>query len=465
MYDLLILGNGAIGSFTAYNIIERCLSSKLKVGIIGHPKRKWGATVAAGAMHAVFAELEEYKNGSLEEQLFSLGLRSRNTFEEIFKLAPHIKTANQTFVYLKQNASEFETRNFGTVKSVASDHGVLKTLQNNTALEVFGEHASKHEEIISLDKEYGFDARELLTYLDFYIQDSGVDILDAKIFNLKQDDVCLAVETNIGTFKAKKIINALGSCSNYVMPLELQSIKQYQGVGTAFIIDKHEQPNSQKGSVIRTVNRGGAQCGIHVVPLKSGFYVGAGNYLASPGEPELRLDTLRYLLGAAASEILPQKLAYEMTGLIIQGNRPRSLDGYPILGETPDNRVVFASAFNRVALTCAPAISDLLTDWLINGKEAFYKYEYWNPNRDPISHVDAKSEFVLSRVSNAIEHALIDNEKGQIALKVQELEAFYERASIEICEAMQFEKDFQVHPDMCGILLDEINNDKAINYE
>ena len=192
--------------------------------------------------------------------------------------------------------------------------------------------------------------------------------------------------------------------------------------------------------------------------MNSGFYIGAGNYLAVPGEPALRLDTLRYLLDMASSEILPQKLAYEMTGSVIQGNRPRSLDGYPILGATSDSRLVFASAFNRVGLTCAPAISELLMEWFLGKQDAFNEYLSWKPNRKPISYEGAKKEFVLSRVSNAIEHALIDNTQDQIDCKAEELGNFYDQASAKIKKTLQFEKDFEIHPDMCGLLLKELDN-------
>lgn len=460
MYDLLILGNGAIGLFTAYNIIERGLSEKLKIGIIGDPQRKWGATVAAGAMHAVFAELEEFKSGSLEEQLFSLGLKSRPTFENIFTKVPRIKTADKTYVYLKHDASEFETRNFNTVRKIASEYSTLINMQNHSTHGIFGEHAKKHAEIICLDREYGFDARKLVKYIDFYINGSGIQSLDADITRVKQYDRFISVETNKGNFKAKKIINALGSRSNDVMPSNLRSIRQYQGVGTAFIIDKHELPSGQSGSVIRTVNRGGAQCGIHVVPLSNGFYVGAGNYVDVPGEPALRLDTLRYLLDMAASEILTQELTYKMTGSVVQGNRPRSLDGYPIFGETSDSRIVFATAFNRVALTCAPAISEILADWLVGENEKLTEFKDWSPNRSPISYVGAKNEFILSRVSNALEHALIENDARQIALKINEFEAFFDHASVEIKKALKFDKDFEIHPDMYGPLLNEVQHGK-----
>lgn len=459
MYDLLILGNGAIGLFFANTLIKRGLDKKLKIGIVGEPTRKWGATMAAGAMHAVFAELEEFQNGSLEQHLFELGLQSRSTFEEIFGKAQHIKTADKTYVYLKRNASEFETRNFQTVMRVSDEHGVRVKIGNDTASEIFGEHANTHEEIICLNNEYGFDARALVNYLSAQIDHSQIDTLDAEIEALNQEDSLISVKTSTGYYKAKKVVNALGSRSNTIMPSDLQSIKQYQGVGTAFIIKKHELASAQKEAVIRTVNRGGAQCGIHVVPLERGFYVGAGNYLAAPGGPELRLDTLRYLLDMASSEILPQKLTYEMTGSVVQGNRPRSLDGLPILGESSDDRVVFATGFNRVALTCAPAISNLLADWLISGKAAFEKYRSWQPDRKPTSYPSSKQEFVISRVSNAIEHSLIENQPDQIAIKVKELEEFYDRASIRIKKYLGFGKDFQIHPDMCGLLLNEINDD------
>ena len=136
------------------------------------------------------------------------------------------------------------------------------------------------------------------------------------------------------------------------------------------------------------------------------------------------------------------------------------MDGYPIFGETSDSRIVFATAFNRVALTCAPAISEILADWLVGENEKLIEFKDWSPNRSPISYVGAKNEFILSRVSNALEHALIENDARQIALKINEFEAFFDHASVEIKKALKFDKDFEIHPDMYGPLLNEVQHGK-----
>ena len=68
-----------------------------------------------------------------------------------------------------------------------------------------------------------------------------------------------------------------------------------QGVGSAIILHEPKKlPKSFNRYVIRTVNRGGAQCGLHTVPRSNDtLYLGAGNYISPPGEKTHRLETIR----------------------------------------------------------------------------------------------------------------------------------------------------------------------------
>ena len=117
MKNVAILGNGAVGTFLAFKFLKQ-LNNNFKVTLFGDQSSLNGATVAAGAMHAVFGELEELKEDSLETIFFEMGLQSRSFYNGLFEKYPHIKTCNDTLVYLKKNASDFELRNFETVKNI-----------------------------------------------------------------------------------------------------------------------------------------------------------------------------------------------------------------------------------------------------------------------------------------------------------------------------------------------------------
>jgi len=54
-YDVIVIGNGAVGSALAYELRRR--DPKARIAIIGPSARKGGATVTAGAMINVWAEM------------------------------------------------------------------------------------------------------------------------------------------------------------------------------------------------------------------------------------------------------------------------------------------------------------------------------------------------------------------------------------------------------------------------
>ena len=84
-----------------------------------------------------------------------------------------------------------------------------------------------------------------------------------------------------------------------------------QGVGTAITINRSTEVEGFANHVIRTVNRGGAQCGIHVVPRSDGvIYLGAGNYVSRPGPAPHRLDTITYLLATLEKDLSSRLDAY-----------------------------------------------------------------------------------------------------------------------------------------------------------
>ena len=117
-------------------------------------------------------------------------------------------------------------------------------------------------------------------------------------------------------------------------------------------------------TVVRSVNRGGAQCGIHYVPRggRTG-YIGAGNYISSDDD-QYRLETLRYLADTAATDILGTEISYRLRAKPVIGFRPRSLDNLPLIGPISKSPEVFVvSGTNRIGLTVAPRIARQCVLW------------------------------------------------------------------------------------------------------
>ena len=228
-----------------------------------------------------------------------------------------------------------------------------------------------------------------------------------------------------------------------------------QGVGTAIIIKSNNYLNRFKNNVLRTVNRGGAQCGLHIVPRSNNeFYIGAGNNITLPGPADHRIETVRYLMNSIEKDLLDQKLAYELTGRFLIGCRPKSIDSFPMIGSLSNNDNIFvATGTNRSGLTWAPAIAEQILCWARN-KPILDLFDGWKPDRNPISYGskdEAIDYFINSRSSAAIEHHLIPNKDSKIIEKNDEL-LKKSNQLLTIINQKQHNNNIIFHPDHWNIL-------------
>jgi glycine/D-amino acid oxidase-like deaminating enzyme len=212
-----------------------------------------------------------------------------------------------------------------------------------------------------------------------------VDLIYASVSKVHSGQVA-KIETDKGIFEASKVVVAAGSNSTALLE-DWDVVPMLQGVGSAYLFQtsKLSMPGIFRNHVIRTVNRGGAQCGFHVVPRKDGFYLGAGNYITLPSESSHRLETLRYLFQTLESELINKDLSYDLVGSLVKGHRPRSMDGLPMIGALEGaNNIFVATGTNRAGLTWAPRISEEVLSW-ISGNEADKLFDNWKPQRNLVS--------------------------------------------------------------------------------
>ena len=231
----------------------------------------------------------------------------------------------------------------------------------------------------------------------------------------------------------------------------------YQGVGTAISISSASF-NYGSDFVVRTVNRGGAQCGVHIVPRADGtHYIGAGNYLAEFDErDDHRIESVRYLTEVAESEIIGRKNTYDMRGKLLLGKRARTFDGWPLFGPlSSDAKIIVASGWNRVGFTLSPLIAKEIVNIIKDDKVNYISG--WAADRDPISF-GSKSEcaefFAASKCANMIEHKLLESGSENYDKKFNELKKLSFLKNKQIVEKLKLPKDFGVHPDLYGLLAD-----------
>jgi len=452
-FDLIVIGNGAIGTFIASDLIMN--NPKMKIAVIGSTLRPNSASAAAGAMINVFAEMEKPFSESMSrnyQKYLNLGINGTlgwTQFLEKNKILEDVLTAKDTLVYLKDGASDFETSNYNEMVRTAQEYEVYQDYSVSDFVRTLSTEHIPIQSVTKLKGEYSIDSNKLLFHLDNLLNENKVLLLNEKATSITSGEK-ISVITDRETYYTDKVVIAAGSeTSNLLKDYAL--VPMLQGVGSAyhFKTTKSFFPKIFRNNVIRTVNRGGAQCGFHVLPKTAGFYLGAGNYITFPGESSHRLETLRYLFQVLEVELIGRELSYELIGKLVKGHRPRSIDGIPMIGEINNNPNIFiATGTNRAGLTWAPCISKMISDW-INGEINNNLDDSWKPDRSLVSFgnpQEAITYFVESRIGAAIEHKLISNDSESINQRKSELKTLGEKFLAETSVRFS-QKDFVLHPD------------------
>ena len=414
MLKIAVVGNGSLGLMAAIELRRNLPEAEITV--IGPADRKFAASTAAGAMANVYAEMEHTSSylTEINERYLEMGkIGSRRWLDFLGDTGgSHCISSKDTFVYLQKNASNFEELNFQAVVKYAKADKVIQELSTKDIDSTFPSRAKLNiQSAIKIIGEFSLSVSDLFSHLDLFAKKIGINFMDSKVNAIHSSE--MVIDTNFGSQKFDRIVVTAGAHSKVVLN-NPSMLTLFQGVGVAMLVNpvRNIEMDKLRKGVFRSVNRGGAQCGIHLVPREGGkFYIGAGNYVSTIQEPTIRLDTIRYLLSTLENDLVGRESAYELTGEFKLGLRPRSLDGFPMIGPLATNPKIFvATGTNRAGLTWAPFIATEMVSW-IEESEASQLIKGWNPEREPIpfgSREDGVDYFVQSRVSNSFEHGLID---------------------------------------------------------
>lgn len=447
-FDIAIVGNGMVGVLTAF-LLKNKLPKK-KICLIGNKYFKHSASNAAGAMHAVFCEIEKnFYESKLEQSNFEIGLKSRKLWKQIFKKynLNHSITSKDTLFYIKNKCSDFEKNNFETACEVANRYKVLKKTSKIEIEKNFNGYLSQNRlKCFKIKNEFSFNPINLITKLLDLSKKNKLDLINEDVINVETRKKKYLINNK---YFADKLIVSGGYNSAEIVKNLFKPVPVVKGVGTAFILKNDYFKNSN--SVIRTSNRGGQQCGLHLVPYnqkKGEVYIGAGNYISPEHEPWARTETIKYLVGLLEDELLPKSVIYYSTIKPLLGYRPRSVDNNPSIGPVNDT-LFYVSGTNRVGLSWASFISNEIINWLENKKNDLLLDQY-KPNRKIKSwgKIDeACNYYASSRVSNLMEHNLIKPKKLEIKRKFNELYKFANDKNIYFNKKFNFNKNFAVDPD------------------
>lgn len=391
-YDVIVVGNGAIGSSAAVELARRGAS----VALIGRAHRPYAASTAAGAMLGCFGEVTTTLVDNVYGQAkFDLDLKAREIWPEWLESISggvsdgrDILTATGTTVLLNSvGTASIDTDNFNAIRATLEKHDEpYETVDPADVDWLDPDPNSRPLQALHIPGEHAVDSGRLLLRLGQTARDLGVTLVDSHAVSVISEgdrasgvlleggesitagQVLLA--GGVGTQDLIDSVPGLGDCIPRLVA----------GVGISALVST--QDGTQPESVIRTPNRAFA-CGLHIVPRGAGrVYVGATNIISPRPLADPVMGDLLFLLECSHRQTRRNLWSSPVTGFNV-GNRPISLDGFPLLGETPLNGLWMMTGTYRDGLFLSPLLAKDFARRIL-GDEPELNLEHFTPERAPL---------------------------------------------------------------------------------
>ncbi|MER7078675.1 protein-(glutamine-N5) methyltransferase, release factor-specific [Saccharopolyspora kobensis] len=408
-FDVIVVGNGALGSSLAVELAGRQGS----VALIGPAHRPYAASAAAGAMLGCFGEvttaLLDNAHGMTK---FDLDLKAKDIWPEWLQNisdgtsdGTELLTASGTTVLLNTVGSgPIDSGNYAAIRAMLDKYDEpYESVDPADISWLDPDPNSRPLEALHIPGEHAVDSGRLLRRLERTAEDRGVHVVDDQAVSLVNSDgqVRGVVLASGATLSARKVVLAGGVGSqdliDSVPGLGACIPRLVAGYGVSVVMTT--QDGTQPESVIRTPNRAFA-CGLHVVPRGLGrVYVGATNIINPRPLADPVLRDLEFLTGCAHRQIRRNLWSSSIVQVNV-GNRPVSLDGFPLLGETPLDGLWMMTGTYRDGLFLSPLLAREFARRL-SGEEPELDLDAFTPERAPLEGVSREAV-----IDTTVEHML-----------------------------------------------------------
>jgi glycine oxidase len=416
--DIIIIGNGVIGLSIAYSLSN--INSSLKISVIGTNERKGSASVAAGAMLNCFAEITDRTFATEHGKIkFEMALQASkiwpnwvNEINQNLSNEEKIIITPGTYIILNNGSGTLDTNNYlGILKALKAYNEPYTEISN--PYDIAGLNPipnSRPLQSIYLEQEGSIDPDKLITAL-FKILSNRPNITmvndNAKGITtnaLKTQGITLNSGEKIF---ANTVILANGSFAQHLiddLPELCTSIpKVLAGVGYSAILE--QDPNNIVKNVIRTPNRAGA-CGLHALPRGKYLYVGATNNVFCQPQFEVTTGLAHFLLECTINQVNQNLYKSKIKNWHI-GNRPATIDTFPLIGDTSIEGLWILTGTYRDGLHQSPLLAKHIAN-LILGKQGLFDQNLFRPERKVIRTLtkeESINEFVYHYIAGTYEHS------------------------------------------------------------
>jgi glycine/D-amino acid oxidase-like deaminating enzyme len=470
-YDFAIIGNGILGLSLAHELRKR--DRNLRIVVIGPSARTGGATVTAGAMINVWAEMGigQFDYPALAERA-EITIRGMDLWEGLCTELSEFSERPlrvQWGTYLVNNAlgSPHEMRAVDYILEAMRKRGVEHSVLGPDAVPwLKPEPRGQIVRVVKLP-DGRIDPRHVLAAYERALRARDVALVDDTA--VKLDPGAGGVRRLLGGGSSDKLVRLAGGAEiragqvvlangsfaqaliDQVPELRRETPRLVWGAGSALDVSlpawihkyRGIEPNIfEMDAVVRTVDRGGA-CGLHVVPYGSGeYYVGASSGVWFDPEPRPRVHAVHVLLRGMVEEI-NYGFFYGMVAVRGPGFRPVSMDTFPLLGQSHLEGVWFANGTKRDGFTCSPYICGQLASQMLGGRSTLP--ERFRPSRKLISYKNreqALNDYVASDFGGEAQHGLV--------LPPYAVQSYREgkRAKAEKVYEKRRIADFGIHPEL-----------------
>ncbi|MFH9263104.1 NAD(P)/FAD-dependent oxidoreductase [Streptomyces sp. NPDC017546] len=389
-FDVVIAGNGVLGLSLAWVLAQR----GKRVAVLGEPNRPWAGSAAAGAMLGCFGEVTtsllatEHGRAKLE-----LGMEATKVWPQwLAELedgteGAGVKTAEGTTVVLNTiGTAEIDDANYNAIRAELTRYSEpFEDVEPADLDWVDAEPISRPLKAFHIPGEHAVDAAALLERLESAAVRAGVVLVpeSATRVEYRGERVTGVVTSSGRTIAADQVTLAAGARTQELLdslPVGPRIPRLVSGYGVSALVKSVD--GSTPDSVIRTPNRSFA-CGLHVVPRGEGHvYLGATNVISVEPRDTAEMRDLVFLLQCAHRQVRRSLWNSDVTKVQV-GNRPVSMDGFPLLGEGGMQGLWIMTGTYRDGLHLSPLLAQDFAARIL-GEEPLADLDRFAPLRQPI---------------------------------------------------------------------------------
>lgn len=464
-YDAVIIGNGIIGYSTAFALLKK--KPKLKIAIIGPRNREGAASFAAGAMLNCFAEVTTQTLQTVPNQIkFEMCHRSLKLWpqwiEEINSYLPgddRLEITFGTFVVLNSRSGKLDTDNFLCILNALNRYEeTYQEIDPSEIDEINPLQSCRPLRAIWIPEEGCISSHKVLSALEKILENATLISEEANEIII-ESGIAKGVRLASGkVVTADKLLLAAGAFSQKLLD-KIPEISHkmptiFSGVG--YSLQAEQNPNRPIRHVVRTPNRAGA-CGLHALPRDAEtLYIGASNDLSFYPHQIPKMGMFNFLMECAFQQIDQQLTRSKLLGFHV-GNRPASIDSFPLIGELSLKNLFVLTGTYRDGFHQSPLLAEHMAS-IMCGENGIIP-DLFKPER-PLIQVKDKAasidEYMDHFQGSSYEHNIL---LPTGILTDQEYLAFIRKRTEKLYEVL--ETDFGLPPDVLFMFdLDDENKMK-----